>query len=262
MRLFIILFFFVLTNTAFAQKIGIKTPKKLPTTKQMTVESHNEPIPIYNNALRWHIASVGALNASFGYERKIAPRLSLNIGLSGLASPKVFERPALTTLSIGRFSGFAITPELRFYVRKNTTAFKGFYAAPYFRYSAYKVPLVFSSLGMLPVVAEGKMYLRNYSAGVQLGYQWLLGRKIVVDWFFFGPKITRQIVGTKFNLNVDKQYLVESIRAYETYDILRTGLVDKAASRIQSFDTDRVLDVKKGFTTGSIRTGLGIGIRF
>lgn len=220
--------------------------------------------PAQKNVVRLHAASLIALNASCSYERVLSPKLSAGLGFALMATPKLFSRPLLSNLEIGRISGISITPEIRFYThrRSRPKTNSGFYIAPFMRYSGYKIPLDFSSNGLLPTTVQGKIYLHSYSAGLQFGYQWHIGKRLTIDWFGIGPKISRQTIGAKFNAQIDKQFLVAELRKYQTYDILNTGIVRRNIARIENFDTDRVLDAQKWFSTASIRTGIGIGIRF
>lgn len=115
------------------------------------------------NTLKINPISALLRTGSVFYERKINDGMSAQLGL------------AYTGIKISdtKFTGLAITPEVRFYFKQN--ALSGLYAAPFLRYQNYKI-----SDGM----DEGKY--TSFGGGALIGRQWVYGSGFTLD-LFFGP---------------------------------------------------------------------------
>lgn len=83
-----------------------------------------------------------------------------------------------TGASIGdtKFSGFGITPEIRFYLSE-TSAPQGFYAAPFIRYQNFD---------LTEENTDSKATLSNFGGGLLIGKQWIFKERIALD-AFIGP---------------------------------------------------------------------------
>ncbi len=104
---------------------------------------------------------------SFFVEHKIANPLSLQLGFL-FTDAKLFEDFKVT--------GYALTPELRYYPQKNESV-KGFYIATFLRYRDWKISNVDSD-------AKGKINV--ITPGLLIGGQFIFGNFIVLD-VFIGP---------------------------------------------------------------------------
>ena len=96
----------VITFTSFAQDEVIVAPEK--------------------NVLKVNTLALIIGTGSIFYERKVTDLVSAQLGV-GYLNYKIGET---------KFTGLILTPECRFYVRKN--AIDGFYISPYLRYNQYK----------------------------------------------------------------------------------------------------------------------------
>ena len=74
------------------------------------------------------------------------------------------------------FSGFGITPEVRFYLSE-TTAPEGFYAAPFIRYQNFDLTIEDTN---------ARATLSNFGGGLLIGKQWIFKERIALD-AFIGP---------------------------------------------------------------------------
>ncbi len=75
-----------------------------------------------------------------------------------------------------RFSGFGITPEIRFYLGDDAAP-QGFYAAPFLRYQSFK---------LTEPNTTGSATLSTFGLGVTVGKQWIFKEKFSLD-LFIGP---------------------------------------------------------------------------
>ena len=97
------------------------------------------------------------------YQRKVADNSSLQMGV------------AFTGLKLDdtKFTGLALTPEYRWYPKKN--ALHGLYLGPFVRYQNYTIK-----------EADNKGSFFSIGGGAVLGRQWVYGSGFALD-LFFGP---------------------------------------------------------------------------
>ena len=81
-----------------------------------------------------------------------------------------------TSIDDTKFSGFGITPEIRFYLSE-TTAPEGFYAAPFIRYQNFD---------LTDESTDSRATLNNFGGGLLIGKQWIFKERIALD-AFIGP---------------------------------------------------------------------------
>ncbi len=131
------------------------------------------------NAIKVNLFSPILKTGSFFYERAISETSSLNLGF------------LFTAMKAGdtKFSGFAITPEYRFYLGENG-AMDGFYVAPYARYSSFTLKNEDSNYdfgsGNTTSIEESKATLTSIGGGLVIGRQWIFKERISLD-MFIGP---------------------------------------------------------------------------
>jgi hypothetical protein len=135
----------VITFTTFAQN-------------EITVATEKNVIKVNTLAL---IIGTG----SIFYERKVTDLASAQLGV-GYLNYKIEDT---------KFSGLILTPECKFYIRKN--AIDGFYISPYLRYNQYKYKAS-------EATSEGSY--TSVGGGVAFGRQWILRKGFVMDFFFGG----------------------------------------------------------------------------
>lgn len=216
-----------------------------------------------NNLLKVNLLSLPLRNFSFSYEHKIGKKISAGLGLRIMPEGGV---PMLSTISDMiddpetsrqleqvQTSNTAITPEIRFYLGKQ--AMRGFYVAPFARYSKYKAALPFEfdvngSTQTMPLSGE----LTTFTGGLQLGAQWKLGGRLYLDWWMLGPQY-----GTSDGTLDGKRAL-----STQEQQELRTELQN---IEIPFADTKTTVDANGARLdiTGpwaGLRAGLSLGIRF
>ncbi len=115
------------------------------------------------NTIKVNPLSLILRTGSVFYEHKLAENSSFQMGV------------AFTGMKVGdvNFNGFALTPEYRFYPKKN--ALSGLYLAPYVKYQNYTLK------------ADGsKGTYSSFGGGLLLGRQWVYKSDFTLD-LFFGP---------------------------------------------------------------------------
>ena len=154
------------------------------------------------NIIKMNLTALSTNTYSFQYERALGNKVSLALGVKFRPSTgipfKSTIKSFLDTLSEGagidfvnnaRVGGYAITPEIRFYLGKG--AMHGFYLAPFVRYEnnnldswryTFKTPTK-----TIIIDFTGKQ--TGFGAGLQIGAHYLLSNKISLDIWLAGPYI-------------------------------------------------------------------------
>jgi hypothetical protein len=124
------------------------------------------------NILKVSIFSPLVRTGSFFYEHKVGAHRSFQLG--GLFTA---WRANGTTIT-----GFALTPEYRFYLSRRKPALQGFYLAPFVRYQNLSLT---ADEDARPSAQE-KASLITYGGGIVAGYQLLFKKRFTLDTFI-GP---------------------------------------------------------------------------
>jgi len=150
-------------------------------------------------------------------------------------------------------SNTAITPEIRFYLGKR--AMRGFYLAPFARYSTYQasLPFEFNVNGTTQTMPlSGK--LNTLTGGLLIGAQWKLGGRVYLDWWMLGPQYGSADgkLDGKRSLSADEQRELRlELQDLQIPFAETTTTVDANGAR---------LDIKGPWA--GVRAGLNLGIRF
>lgn len=144
-------------------------------------------------------AALGIKNISVQNEITFAKRWSFALGASylperGLPSAILGDEPdeELANLTI---KGFSVTPEIRFYFSGKNP--KGFYAAPYLRYSKYESSPLLVTFDVEETYQTEVLLNGTYtqtSVGLMFGAQWKLSRKLVLDWWIIGGGLSNATI--------------------------------------------------------------------
>lgn len=222
-------------------------------------------LTIYSYAQK-NVVKLGILNLAYGdyniaYERVLNDKSSLNLTAGYL-------KPSLDLASINDlikadegiwiqeiYGGKNIALDYRFYTGE--IAPKGFYLGPYLRY--WDLELLLGDV-VRPNNFDVNTKLQSIGAGIQFGYQWLIAKKVSIDWYFLGLGVAR-FVG---NAN----YVINPIQSNFDYGSIEENVMgifknvpyfeDKAKSEINSDNMDINLPV----WVPGIRAGLTIGYAF
>ncbi|MCA8833159.1 DUF3575 domain-containing protein [Hymenobacter pini] len=151
-----------------------------------------------NNVVKVNIFSPIVKTGSFFYEHKLNDNSSLQLGA------------LFTNWSShdDRISGFAITPEYRFYLSERTTALEGFYVGPFLRYQNLTLKTTYdgftydSNGNPISKPQTDKASLNTFGGGVVVGRQWIFKERFSLDTFL-GPSYNAGKVSTETSSGSD-----------------------------------------------------------
>ena len=126
------------------------------------------------NVLKINTLSLILGTGSIFYERKFSDGMAGQLGVSYLNY----------RLSGTKFTGLILTPEVRFYPKKN--AIDGMYIAPYVRYQNYSLS-----------DNSAKGTLSSIGGGVLFGRQWIRPSGFTMDLFFGGHYSSASVKATQ-----------------------------------------------------------------
>ena len=155
---------------------------------------------------------VGPKSVVLGYERVLKPYRSFTINLGYLEKSPLKDAEGVPIKIFDQSSkgGFDFSADFRFYSKKRNRrhAPDGLYWGPYVSYyGVWQEGTInlFDDLGTIKntVTFDGKFSM--YSAGVQLGYQFVFKNRITMDLILFGPSLSFYSLdmGLKFKTEID-----------------------------------------------------------
>jgi len=153
-----------------------------------------------------------------------------------------------------RLSGFALTPEYRFYTGSNGAP-RGFYIAPYLRYSRYAVEFNDTYDGNNVASTGG---VSTIGGGVQFGAQWLISDAVAIDFYFLGLGVDRHNLFLEFSSDdetVDYGELASDIES----DLNGATII---GSKVTTEHGDDFVKANAPFVYPGFRAGLSIGYAF
>jgi hypothetical protein len=196
-----IFIFFCAATAAIAQDTLALPAETLTQDSIKTQEVVRKPTPP-GNFIKLNLMGLPMRNVSLQYERALSKRFSLSLGLRIMPDGSL---PLLSTLEqqIGNndpdflsiirsvnIKNTAITPELRWYPGKKGYG-RGFYLATYYRYlkadisSTKKIELeIDETKRNLSLQAN----LKVHNFGLMMGAQWMLSKRIFLDWWIIGAQ--------------------------------------------------------------------------
>ncbi len=175
-----------------------------------------------NTVIKLNASQLGLLNISLQGEYGFHPKMSVALGFSRFLKR---DLPAYQTddhFGPISYSGFAITPEFRFYPagREEKIAPRGFYLAAYVRYAKYKMNQTVSYTEE-NTPSNPHPFPKTYSAnsvqtyggvngGLMIGYQWIIVKHFSIDFWIIGggygkAKYTYEWIAPGANLNQKDQ---------------------------------------------------------
>jgi len=126
-----------------------------------------------SNAIKLNATSLlfGIGNASF--EHKLSDKSSFQVGAFYASYGKDED---------GKFTGFGITPEFRFYVTGESM--QGLFVGPFLRFQNYKITTPYSYYnGTVYTTTNDESTLTTFGGGVNVGYQWIFGGHFSMEPF-------------------------------------------------------------------------------
>ena len=148
-------------------------------------------------------------NITFSYERLIRKNQSMSIQLGYLIIPVYFNDTIanLITLHDQSRKGINIGLDYRFYPSKRNRrpAPDGMYLGTYLSYYGFKHSNKFNSINQ-PSSPDGSFSgsLSMTNLGVEIGYQFIFGKKFSIDLLMFGPSLTYYNTKSEITGSLDK----------------------------------------------------------
>lgn len=157
--------------------------------------------PYSKNRLKVNVSSLFLNNYSFSYERSLTRKISFVAGYRFMPKTqlgsislvkKIIDQVADDGDGIKNdinkigISNNCFTGEVRFYTGHKPGA-RGFYLSLYGRYSQFNIDYAYeyetgSKTFDIPIKASPKMW----GAGLMIGAQWLIAKRITLDWYILG----------------------------------------------------------------------------
>jgi hypothetical protein len=168
-------------------------------SQTVLVAPANDKIP--KNFIKTNITSILIKNYSIQYERALNKSISFGISFrimptTGLPFKSQIlkqvgpdDPDAEDMINSLTISNYAVTPELRFYLGKKGYG-RGFYIAPFYRYSSYEaanVAVNFDTDENVQRSIDLSGNITAHTAGLMFGAQWALSKHICLDWWILGP---------------------------------------------------------------------------
>ena len=222
------------------------------------------------NTVKTNITGIFLRNYSIQAERVINKSFSFNLQYRWMPEDDLpfksylednldFDNDVEDFLASSKISGYAITPEIRWYVGKGFG--HGFYISPYYRYSKFdlkSIPIYYTRDDDMEDIAIGTITYKAHSFGLMFGAQWKINDRFVIDWWILGGHFGNSsgnldVTSTYILSNTEQQLLQEEI---DSYDLDVVG-----------FEFDHQVKpngVKSTFTGKNIgiRAGISIGFAF
>ena len=219
-----------------------------------------DTLTIYNNNLKINTLGMVLHNVSLLYERSLNEHWSIQAGAGyrwGGDIPKAFALGNIIVDAESRgIRGYSFTPELRYYFNfcDCDGAPSGLYAGLYGRFTKFHGDLsihAWTGSEYIDVISAG--ILHEYGIGLQLGYQFTIRERFVVDLMFAGPRTSTN----KIKFTLDSDYVEALIPIIEEEINEKLEWLGRDPITIEPSST---MEAKFGF--GYFRYGISFGYRF
>ena len=193
------------------------------------------------NTIRWDptpMALIGAKSIVFGYERIINPNQSISINIGTLVKRPFTDKYGreIHFFDEHNTGGFLASVDYRFYFknRNKRLAPDGVYWGPYFSYYQlwFDVSSDILENGATVNTINLDTKLEMTSLGLQLGYQFVIGKRFTIDMILVGPSYSyykaRLGIDAEIELDEDSNFYKRLEELFgEIAPGLNTILIDK-----------------------------------
>lgn len=226
------------------------------------------PAQAQEHAIKLNLPSLLVGNISGSYEHSLSDKVALQLGIgilpgrqapgSSLIQGIILENPDNTRFVTDiRFSGYSITPELRFYPFKEDMDLHGFYVAPALRFSRYalKTQYDYVTAGGEANSLQAKGTLTGFGGNLVIGYQIPIAEELTLDLYLGGG-----LNVSRLGISLKDEGLVAADYAEIEADILEEfGLNPENFPDIIS---DNGINLGFYLPVPVIRTGFALGYTF
>ena len=220
----------------------------------------------FKNSVKFNVSNTLLYDNSyqFSYERMLKENQSLNVFAGYQEFPLItVDIDNVNFAKSNNRKGYSIGADYRFYLG-NINKFKGprgVYLAPFLSFFQFETnrDIIYTNPNNTQEVntsnLSSKFNLTNI--GGELGYQFVLWDRFVIDCVFFGPSITRY----KFNTKLDNN--IEGLEDNEVYQKVIEAIKNKFPG-IEGITGDEGIEKKgvQSITAVGFRYNISIGYRF
>jgi hypothetical protein len=166
----------------------------------------------YKNIIRYNLSGALLFGMDkylvFGYERVVNKRQSFSINIGRAALPKLisFSTDSVTLTKDLKNSGFQVSADYRFYLSKENRydVPHGVYIGPFYSYNGYKRDNSWNyktSTGTTSV-ASSQSDISIHVIGAEMGYQFILWKRLALDMLLIGPGFGRYKIDATIQENL------------------------------------------------------------
>jgi Protein of unknown function (DUF3575) len=184
----------------------------------------------YKNNVHFNISNpliFGGKSYVFGYERVINNRqsFSVNAGLTSFPDLGIIGSDSMKMKKVLEEGGMNISADYRFYLSKvnKDAAPRGVYIGPYCSYNHFKNKNAWSFTDATGFEAEvnSELKMNVFTAGFELGYQFVLWNRLSLDLVLIGPGLAR------YNLTASTGNNLSEADQEKFYEALNEALAEK-----------------------------------
>lgn len=168
----------------------------------------------YKNVIRYNISGALLFGADkyivLGYERVVNKRQSFSINVGRAALPKLasFSTDSVSLTKDVKNSGFQISADYRFYLGKENRyeVPHGVYIGPYYSYNGFKRDNSwnYKTSSGTTSVATSQSDISIHVAGLEMGYQFVLWKRLTLDMLLIGPGFGRYKIDATIQENLSQ----------------------------------------------------------
>lgn len=199
----------------------------------------------------------------FGYERTIGKHQSFSIDVGSLTLPKLSILNTDSFASVSNSTtqkGIHASLDYRFYLRKENRydAPRGVYIGPYVSYNYFERKNTWSlNTTQFQGDVSTNFKLELFGFGGELGYQFILWKRLAIDLVLIGPGLTTYNISTKLSTTLETEDQTE------LFNLIHDALADKIPGYdlvIDDLEYERSGSTKT--TTFGFRYMINLGFRF
>ena len=232
----------------------------------LNINAQDSLMSKYKNTIRWNVtpmAVVGPKSIVLGYERLVSPwqSFSINIGYLEMAPFTNEDGEVIEIFDENDKKGFDFSADYRFYFKKRNkfVAPDGLYWGPYAAYYGLwkNASVNIIDNGQIKNTAHLNGSFNMISAGVQLGYQFVIKERFSIDLILMGPSLTYYNMDATIDFDLDVNPNDPIYK--EIYDKIKD-----ASPAIANFVKNREFSAsgRLGFLSYGFRYGIQFGYRF
>lgn len=270
------LFFFISLLVLASHKLSAENtlPLNLSSINKQKILFNNEDDTVKfkpTHAIKLNATQLFLTNLSFQYEFAFHKKLSAAVGYSWLF-PRKIPTQIFNVADKSRgfqsttFSGWALTPEFRYYLgkQKQFKAPTGIYIAPYYRYASYTLKSAY--VDKQARTYNVKANYSGYTIGLMIGAQYKINEHFGIDFWIFGKgtgsaKLNILANSSDNNLVLNNQEQ-EDLKNDITENVNKLGKYGKGKIAIETTQNSADITVKDVPMSSTRAIGLTLGFYF